>query len=227
VREIGTGPKKPQYLDIEPSEIRPQTVDAAVAMLEEKIKQLEEPAAAAAPKPSGPRHLCVAGCGFYGDEQTEGYCSQCFKRKLVGAKPASTESKESKGGATGRPCPKNCGFYGLEKFRGLCSMCWQQEQKALRHWKRRLRIALIKVRAVVRFKKGNKQPQVDRKRCFKCNKKVGILGIDCRCGNVFCGLHRYPQEHNCPFDHRAIHMDKLRRENQLIAGKKLDKIDDQ
>lgn len=227
VREIGSGAKKPQYLEIEASEVRQPTVEAAVDMLEKKLKELDTPAAA--PKPSGPRQLCAGGCGFFGDEQTEGYCSQCHRKKLVGTKPpasAASAASEAKSGATGKPCTKGCGFYGLEKFRGMCSGCWGKEQKAARHWKRRLRIAFIKVRAVHRFRKGNKQPQVDRKRCFKCNKKVGILGIDCRCGNVFCGLHRYPQEHGCLFDHRAVHMDKLRRENQLIASKKLDKIDD-
>lgn len=34
--------------------------------------------------------------------------------------------------------------------------------------------------------------QKDRKRCFDCNKKIGLLGNECRCGYVFCSFHRLP-----------------------------------
>ena len=34
--------------------------------------------------------------------------------------------------------------------------------------------------------------QKNKKRCFKCRKKVGLVGIECRCGYVFCGACRYP-----------------------------------
>lgn len=33
-------------------------------------------------------------------------------------------------------------------------------------------------------------------RCFACNKKVGITGFECRCRYIFCGIHRYAEEHD-------------------------------
>ena len=35
--------------------------------------------------------------------------------------------------------------------------------------------------------------QADRKRCFNCKKKVGLLGIECKCGFVYCNTHRLPE----------------------------------
>ena len=37
-----------------------------------------------------------------------------------------------------------------------------------------------------------KKEQTDRKRCFCCRKKVGLLGIECKCGFVYCNGHRLP-----------------------------------
>ena len=30
-----------------------------------------------------------------------------------------------------------------------------------------------------------------KNRCLKCNKKVGLTGFPCRCGGLYCSLHRY------------------------------------
>ena len=32
--------------------------------------------------------------------------------------------------------------------------------------------------------------QENRKRCFNCTKKVGLTGLECKCGYVFCSKHR-------------------------------------
>lgn len=45
--------------------------------------------------------------------------------------------------------------------------------------------------------------QKDRKRCFNCQKKVGMLGTECKCKFVFCNSHRLPEAHNCSFDFKA------------------------
>tara|TARA_B100000963_G_scaffold292082_1_gene262308 strand:+ start:4598 stop:4819 length:222 start_codon:yes stop_codon:yes gene_type:complete len=37
-------------------------------------------------------------------------------------------------------------------------------------------------------------------RCLVCNKKVGLTGFKCRCGGLFCALHRSETEHKCTFD---------------------------
>lgn len=61
-------------------------------------------------------------------------------------------------------------------------------------------------------KKEEKQPQPqqkDRKRCYNCNKKIGLLGIECKCGMVFCNRHRLPEDHDCGFNHQEAAQKKL------------------
>lgn len=63
------------------------------------------------------------------------------------------------------------------------------------------------------------------KRCNTCSKKTGLTGFTCRCGLLFCGQHRYPDEHKCTYDYMAN--DKKILEKTLVIGKlsqKLEKI---
>lgn len=49
---------------------------------------------------------------------------------------------------------------------------------------------------------GSKQR--NRKRCHRCQAKLELVQQElgsCRCGYVFCMLHRLPEQHECLFDH--------------------------
>ncbi|XP_020505100.1 AN1-type zinc finger protein 3 [Labrus bergylta] len=49
---------------------------------------------------------------------------------------------------------------------------------------------------------GSKQR--NRKRCHSCQTKLELVQQElgsCRCGYVFCMLHRLPEQHDCLFDH--------------------------
>jgi len=35
-------------------------------------------------------------------------------------------------------------------------------------------------------------------RCVICQKKVGILGFECKCSGTFCEKHRMMESHQCP-----------------------------
>ena len=35
-------------------------------------------------------------------------------------------------------------------------------------------------------------------RCVICQKKVGILGFECKCLGLFCEKHRMMESHQCP-----------------------------
>lgn len=46
--------------------------------------------------------------------------------------------------------------------------------------------------------------QRSRKRCHRCQTKLELVQQElgsCRCGYVFCMLHRLPEQHDCMFDH--------------------------
>ncbi|XP_051568216.1 AN1-type zinc finger protein 6 isoform X2 [Myxocyprinus asiaticus] len=68
------------------------------------------------------------------------------------------------------------------------------------------------------------QSKPKKNRCFTCRKKVGLTGFDCRCGHLFCTVHRYSDTHNCSFDYKADAAEKIRKENPLIIGEKVKKI---
>lgn len=72
--------------------------------------------------------------------------------------------------------------------------------------------------------KSADKSKAKKNRCFTCRKKVGLTGFDCRCGNVFCGIHRYSDIHNCTFDYKADAAEKIRKENPVIVGEKIQKI---
>uniref|UniRef100_A0A5S6Q9A2 AN1-type domain-containing protein n=1 Tax=Trichuris muris TaxID=70415 RepID=A0A5S6Q9A2_TRIMR len=61
-------------------------------------------------------------------------------------------------------------------------------------------------------------------RCAKCRKRVGLTGMECRCGGIFCALHRYSDTHECNFDYRAAGAEEIRRNNPVIQSEKIQKF---
>ncbi|KAK1426609.1 hypothetical protein QVD17_15285 [Tagetes erecta] len=61
-------------------------------------------------------------------------------------------------------------------------------------------------------------------RCTTCRKRVGLTGFSCRCGNVFCSVHRYSDKHDCQFDYRSTGKDAIAKANPVVKAEKLDKI---
>ncbi|CAH8834273.1 unnamed protein product [Trichobilharzia szidati] len=63
-----------------------------------------------------------------------------------------------------------------------------------------------------------------RPRCAVCNKRVGLTGFSCRCGGLYCSLHRYSDAHDCSFDYRESGQEEIRRSNPQIVCQKVQKI---
>jgi predicted nucleic acid binding AN1-type Zn finger protein len=61
-------------------------------------------------------------------------------------------------------------------------------------------------------------------RCASCRKKVGLLGFPCRCGGMFCSLHRYAEKHACDFDFKTADREKIAKNNPLVVAAKINKI---
>ena len=66
--------------------------------------------------------------------------------------------------------------------------------------------------------------QENTKKCWTCNKKIGLTGFKCRCGYFYCGTHRYSDMHPCDFDYKALAKDELSKSNPLVMASKVDKI---
>ncbi|XP_078474818.1 AN1-type zinc finger protein 6-like isoform X1 [Lampetra fluviatilis] len=72
---------------------------------------------------------------------------------------------------------------------------------------------------------ADKPRQQKKNRCHTCRKKVGLTaGFECRCGNLFCGLHRYSDKHECSYDYKSEAAEKIRKENPIVVSEKIQKI---
>ncbi|XP_071370949.1 AN1-type zinc finger protein 3-like isoform X2 [Centroberyx affinis] len=63
--------------------------------------------------------------------------------------------------------------------------------------------------------------QKNRRRCYRCQTKLELVQQElgsCRCGYVFCMLHRLPEQHDCLFDHLG-----RGREEAVLKMVKLDR----
>uniref|UniRef100_A0A1Q3F8S9 Putative an1-like zinc finger n=1 Tax=Culex tarsalis TaxID=7177 RepID=A0A1Q3F8S9_CULTA len=73
-------------------------------------------------------------------------------------------------------------------------------------------------------KDGDKDGKKKKNRCVTCRKKVGLTGFECRCGGLFCAIHRYSDKHECSFDYRQLGAAEIRRNNPVVVGEKIQKI---
>ncbi|XP_077408476.1 AN1-type zinc finger protein 3-like [Vanacampus margaritifer] len=68
---------------------------------------------------------------------------------------------------------------------------------------------------------GGTPKQKNRRRCYSCQSKLELVQQElgsCRCGYVFCMLHRLPEQHDCLFDHLG-----RGREEAVLKMVKLDR----
>ncbi|XP_071055252.1 uncharacterized protein [Onthophagus taurus] len=73
-------------------------------------------------------------------------------------------------------------------------------------------------------KDGDKDAKKKKNRCATCRKKVGLTGFECRCGGLFCAVHRYSDKHDCSFNYREMGAQEIRRNNPVVVGEKIQKI---
>jgi predicted nucleic acid binding AN1-type Zn finger protein len=71
------------------------------------------------------------------------------------------------------------------------------------------------------------QKQSRPKKCCMegCKKKLMLSDYPCKCSQIFCSAHRFPETHSCSFDFRKAANDELKkRMGSAVVGKKLDTI---
>lgn len=73
---------------------------------------------------------------------------------------------------------------------------------------------------------GHKEASGKKKknRCLSCKKKVGLTGFTCRCGGLFCSIHRYSDKHECTFDYKELGAEEIRKSNPVVVASKVQKI---
>mmetsp|Transcript_9061 Transcript_9061/g.13589 ORF Transcript_9061/g.13589 Transcript_9061/m.13589 type:complete len:357 (+) Transcript_9061:73-1143(+) len=194
--ELEIGAKKTKYLVMK--DVNLDNIKLALELIQQKLRDVKAgKKSIAVPKPKPKRILCK--CGFWGNIETKGLCSVCYRKEVFG-EPDKAEEKKA-----------------------------EAKKKAKKSWKIGFKRATTKLAAIYRFRRNLKTDsrliQKNKKRCFTCNKKVGYLGFECRCMFVFCELHRLPESHNCRYDFKRRHMNKLKKDNKVVAHDKLSKLE--
>ncbi|GLJ39622.1 hypothetical protein SUGI_0810000 [Cryptomeria japonica] len=158
----------------------------------------------------------------------------------------NSQSQEKEGSDDGILCANNCGFFGCSETMNLCSICYKLLMKNQNNAKAEedgtsssstldVLMQLLKgnneckrLKDTGTREEGREGEKGDAKlkpnRCTSCKKHVGLTGFQCRCGDVFCGLHRYVEEHNCPYDYRNDTQQSIAKNNPVIKPKKFQKF---
>ena len=63
-----------------------------------------------------------------------------------------------------------------------------------------------------------------KSKCFCCKKKIGMMGFECKCNEMFCNKCRLPEVHNCAFDHKLSERNLLNNKLVKVIASKIEKI---
>lgn len=157
--------------------------------------------------------LCRSGCGFYGNPSTDGHCSVCFKKVVQTKEPASSPTIVNSGSA--EPCNISASA-NIDSVLSNCVAPITTTECETTSAQSRLSTVQSSSDPSPSGKKTN--------RCTSCRKRVGLTGFECRCGGLYCAIHRYSDKHSCTFNYRELGAEEIRRANPVILGEKIRKI---
>lgn len=178
--------------------------------------------------------LCRNGCGFYSTAGNEGLCSVCFK-DLVKKKQAPPTNMP----ASLAPTPGSMASLSIEEGSaaaaasaagfsgGAAAAAAASPAAAAAEMEPASSIETGSPTVVVPEKTEDEVKDSAKKKknkCLSCKKKVGLTGFTCRCGGLFCSIHRYSDKHVCAFDYKALGAEEIAKSNPVVMAEKVAKI---
>jgi hypothetical protein len=173
--------------------------------------------------------LCKGQCGFFGTNDNQGYCSVCFKKEVAKKEKKSDEKKDDVKSRLSTP----------ESTSGSMTDAMADLMKPIPTHPDNTPSSVSppspvspqpkEPSSVESEKKNNSeesQPPAkkQKKKCGICKKKLGLTGFECRCGHFYCGIHRYSDQHNCPFDYKSDGRKLIAAQNPAVRGDKIAKL---
>ncbi|XP_043701785.1 zinc finger A20 and AN1 domain-containing stress-associated protein 4-like [Telopea speciosissima] len=174
--------------------------------------------------PEGHR-LCANNCEFIGSPATLNLCSKCYGDLCLKEKQASSAKFTVEKSLAAASSPYSSSSLPSSSTARLSPLPLTLPTAETVD-DRRAPLTISSATAVASPSELLPPPMAvsQPNRCSTCRKRVGLTGFKCRCGTIFCGMHRYPEQHSCTFDFKGMGREAIAKANPVVKAKKLEKI---